>query len=143
MGEEWAFSRYSSTNELWAEGNRIAKDVLLLDDHQVYSGAPRSLRDRLAPYCCYATVILYGPLVEGVISGITTQYNQISVLKAKVPAEILWSISPMKSGGEGSGAIIRVAGKETEVVKKWLGQALGGLEETIGIDVYRRAFSAV
>ncbi|KAF8078749.1 UreD urease accessory protein-domain-containing protein [Lyophyllum atratum] len=139
MGEEWAFSRYYSANEVWAEGKRIAKDVMLLDD-QVDSTAKvplRDLGDRLAPYSCYATVILYGPLVQGTIQHLAAQYDQIAIFRTKGPAELVWSLSPMTSG---NGAIVRVAGKETESVKTWLGQALIGLQQTVGIDVYRRAF---
>jgi urease accessory protein len=143
MGEEWAFSRYYSANEVWVDGKRIAKDVMLLEDKEVYSKAPRALGDRLAPYSCYAMVILYGPLVQAVIGGMITQYDQISVFKAKTPPEMLWSLSPMILETGASWAVIRVAGKETEVVKRWLGQALGELQHMIGIDVYRRAFSAM
>ncbi|KAF9462112.1 UreD-domain-containing protein [Collybia nuda] len=143
LGEEWSFSKYYSANEIWTDGKRVAKDVMVLVDDEVDPGAklpPRSLRDKLAPYSCYAMVMLYGPLVQGAIRDMTAQYDQISVLKSKVPAEMLWSLSPMTLG-EGGGAIIRVAGSETEVVKKWLEQALLGLQETIGTDVFRRAFA--
>ena len=142
MGEKWAFSRYYSANEVWADGRRIANDVMLLEDKEAYSQAPGALGDRLAPYSCYAMVILYGPLVQSVIAGMIAQYDQISVLKAKSPLEMLWSLTPMISGGT-SWAVARVAGKETEVVKRWLGQALRELQPIIGIDVYRRAFSVV
>jgi urease accessory protein len=142
-GEDWAFSQYYSANEVWADGKRIAKDVMLLEDTEVYSPAPRTLGDRLAPYSCYAMVILYGPLVQAVISGMIAQYDRISVLKAKTPPEMLWSLSPMDPEGGTRWAVIRVAGKETEVVKRWLGQALEELQHIIGIDVYRRAFSAM
>ncbi|KAF8230675.1 UreD-domain-containing protein [Tricholoma matsutake] len=142
MGEDWAFSRYYSVNEVWAGGKRIAKDIVLLEDKEVYSRVPRTLGNRLAPYSCYAMVILYGPLVQAVIGAMVAQYDRISVLKAKGPPEMLWSLTPMVSE-EGDWAVIRVAGKETEMVKKWLGQALGELQPIIGVDMYRRAFSAM
>lgn len=141
-GEDWAFSRYYSANEIWADGKRIAKDVMLLEDKEVYPPAPRTLRDRLTPYSCYAMLILYGPLVQAIIEGMIAQYDRISVLKARAPPDMLWSLSPMTSG-EASWAIVRVAGKETEEVKRWISQALGELQHIIGIDVYRRAFSAM
>lgn len=139
MGEDWAFTRYYSANEVWVDGKRVAKDVMLLETTQTDPGpiSPRSIRDRLAPYSCYAMVILCGPLVQDTIHNLASQYDHISVFKTKVPAEMIWSFSPMTLGG---GWIVRVAGKETEVVKKWLGQALLGIQETIGTDVYRRAF---
>ncbi|KAG5636352.1 hypothetical protein H0H81_008348 [Sphagnurus paluster] len=138
MGEEWVFSRYHSTNELWAEGRRVAKDVMLLDEQVNLTSnlPPRYMADRLAPYSCYAMVILYGPLVQYTIRHLSTQYDQISIFKTKAPAEMIWSLSPLA----GQGAIIRVAGKETEVVKTWLKQSLVDLQEAVGNDVYRIAF---
>ncbi|KAG5647615.1 hypothetical protein DXG03_008968 [Asterophora parasitica] len=141
MGEEWAFSRYYSANEVWLEGKRIAKDVVLLDkefqDRSPSKVPPRCMADRLAPYSCYAMVIMCGPAAQNIVRHLETQYDQISVFKTRTPAEMLWSLSPMTAG---KGAILRVAGKETEPVKRWLGQALAGLEETCGAEVYRRAF---
>ena len=31
-GEDWAFSRYYSANEITVNGKEVAKDILLLDD---------------------------------------------------------------------------------------------------------------
>ena len=139
MGEEWAFSRYYSANEVWVDGKRIANDVMLLEDREDYS---RALRDRLAPYSCYAMVILCGPLVQAVIDGMIAQHSRISVLRAKIPPDMLWSLSPSVSEGM-RWAVVRVAAKETEVVKRWLGQALQELQYIVGIDVYRKAFSTL
>jgi urease accessory protein len=143
MGEDWAFSRYYSANEIWVDGRRIAKDVMLLEDKEVYPQAPRSLGERLAPYSCYAMVMLCGPLVQGVISEMIAQYDRISVLKTKSPPEMLWSLSPMVSEGGTRWAVVRAAGKETEMIKRWLGGTLAELQQVMGIDVYRRAFSAM
>ncbi|KAG6862419.1 hypothetical protein C0995_011859 [Termitomyces sp. Mi166 len=144
MGEEWAFSRYHSANEVWVEGKRVAKDVMLLDEEQLQvdstnaSEVPfRTMHDRLAPYSCYAMVILYGPLVERTIQHLTALYDQISIFKTKTPGDMLWSLSPMTSD---SGAIVRVAGKETETVKRWLGQSLQELQDAVGREVYQKAF---
>ncbi len=30
-GEEWAFERYRSVNEIWIHGRRVARDVMLLE----------------------------------------------------------------------------------------------------------------
>jgi urease accessory protein len=140
LGEEWVFSRYYSANEVWVNGERIAKDVLLLEDQQM-DAKPlplRSLKESLAPYSCYATLILYGPEVAGTIHDISAQYNIISVFKTGDPSELIWSLSPIS---EGVGCVVRVAGKETENVKRWLGKMLRGLEGVIGIDIFRKAFT--
>ncbi|KAG6851217.1 hypothetical protein H0H93_015227 [Arthromyces matolae] len=139
MGEEWAFSRYYSANEVWVEGKRVAKDVMLLDHTEEGIGeAPsRKMSDRLKPYSCYAMVILCGPIAETTIEHLNVLYDQITIFKAKAPADMLWSLSLMTSG---PGAIIRVAGKETETVKRWLAQELVQLQAVVGRDVYEKAF---
>ncbi|KAF7320304.1 Ribosomal-L2-C domain-containing protein [Mycena kentingensis (nom. inval.)] len=55
-GEEWAFARYFSVNEIVLEGRRVAKDVLSLEGEGMD-------KLRAAPYGCYATVFLVGPKV--------------------------------------------------------------------------------
>lgn len=139
LGEDWVFSRYYSVNEVWVDGKRIAKDVLLLEDSIQDTGPlpQRRLGDRLAPYSCYATLILYGPLVQNVIRDINAAYETISVFKMNTPSDLIWSVSAIS---EEKGSIVRVAGKDTELVKLWLGNALKKLEDVVGIDIYRRAF---
>lgn len=139
MGEEWAFSRYYSSNEILHDGKRVAKDVMLLEDYdQGKDIPPRSLRDRLKPYSCYAMLFLYGPLLQSIVTEITNQYNQITVFKTRTPAGLIWSLSPTDSSKQA--VVIRVAGLETEIVKGWLRESLSGLEKIIGRDAYRRAF---
>lgn len=139
LGEEWVFSRYYSVNEVWVNGKKIAKDVLLLEDpiEDTKTLPQRRLSDRLAPYSCYATLILYGPLVQNIVRDINTEYERISVFKTNAPLDLIWSVSPIS---EGNGCVVRVAGTDTEGVKTWLGDALRKLEDIISIDVYRRAF---
>lgn len=104
------------------------------DSHLTHQSLARSL----APYSCYATVIIYGPLVQDVVQRLSEAYSAITVFKQLAPPSLLWSFSPICAG---QGCIIRVAARETEDVKHWLGEALRDLEKTVGIDVYRRAFS--
>lgn len=137
-GENWVFSRYFSGNEVWVDGKVVAKDVMLLEEHSLDAQLPkRSLADRLAPYSCYAMLILYGPLAQAAIDCMTAQYDLISILKSRSPAEMVWSLSPICPGG----AVVRIAGNETEVVKKWLGTALEGIASVVGVDAYRRMFA--
>ena len=142
-GEEWAFSRYYSVNDIWYNGKRVAKDVTLLDNHHHDSDdvriPNRPLQKKLQPYSCYAMLFLYGPRVHHIIAELFSQYDKISIYKSKVPSQLIWSISPIDSTGQG--VVIRVGGVETETVKSWLKQALSGIEHIIGKDAYRRIFS--
>lgn len=71
-------------------------------------------------------------------------------MQAAKPDALLWSMSPLSipspssdttdGGGNGTGAIVRVMGMETELVREWLKEALKPLEDEIGADAYRTAF---
>ena len=154
-GEEWAFARYYSANEVFVDGVRTARDVVLLDGGDggsaTGSSAPRddggsgtrglprrTLADRMGPYACYATLLLYGPLVQGVVKELEERMEKTSVFRVREPLDVLWSMSGVH--GEASGRVVRVAGKETEDVKKWLSDALRGLIDVIGGEVYSKAF---
>jgi urease accessory protein len=140
LGEKWVFSRYYSANEIWVGGKRAAKDATLLEDTELDVGPlpQRTLSDKLSPYSCYATVILYGPLVLKAICEITARYEAIVVFKTHSPATLIWSLSLI---AEGKGCVVRIAGEETEVVRVWLGDMLQRLQDLIGVDVFRRAFA--
>jgi len=139
-GEEWAFSRYYSVNDIWYNGKRVAKDVTLLDNHNHDVRIPkRPLQNKLQPYSCYAMLFLYGPRVHHIIADLVSQYDKISILKSKVPSQLIWSTSPIDSTGRG--VVVRVGGDETETVKAWLKQTLSGIEHIIGKDAYGRIFS--
>ncbi|KAJ6604527.1 UreD urease accessory protein-domain-containing protein, partial [Mycena vulgaris] len=134
-GEEWVFSRYYSVNEILIDGKRVAKDVMLLENEDAAPGLPaRTLANKLDPYACYATLILCGPQVQGVISALAEEYGRISVFKTAAPARLLWSLSTFGDNG----AVVRVAGMETEIVRRWVGDGLRAME--VGRDEVRRGF---
>ncbi|KAJ7654950.1 UreD urease accessory protein-domain-containing protein [Mycena polygramma] len=138
-GEEWVFSRYYSVNEIVVDGKRVAKDVMLLENADETPGSlpVRTLASKLAPYGCYATLLLYGPQVQGAISALTEEYGRISVFKAGGPAGLLWSLSTFGNGG----AVVRIAGKETEEVRRWIGRAVEGMAMVVGREALKRAFA--
>lgn len=146
LGEEWKFWRYYSVNDLWVNGHRIAKDVMLLEQkggetHDSRWGCAlpeRSLADRLAPYSCYATVILYGPAMCETLHNVFQRYEKITVFKQAFPAQLLWSFSWV--GPQREGGVIRVAAIETESVRNFLKESLHGVKCLVGIDTYRKAF---
>ncbi|KAF9244580.1 UreD urease accessory protein-domain-containing protein [Melanogaster broomeanus] len=144
LGEEWAFSRYYSVNEVFLDGRRITRDVTLLEDPSSQTqlpsgmqGTSRTLSERLKPYSCYATLILCGPLAQEVTAQLSKQYQSISIFKTTLPARMIWALSPVE---EGRTYVVRAAGVETEDVKSWLRESLRGFEDAIGIDTYRKVF---
>lgn len=139
-GEHWDFTRYYSLNEVWIDGVRVARDALVLEepeDNAVKSLPRRTLADTLAPYSCFATVLMIGPMTQTIIQQLYARFERITMFKTSVRPSLLWSVSLLC---DGKGGILRVAGTETEDVRLWLGDALRDLEEIVGIDIYRRAF---
>jgi len=158
LGEEWAFRRYFSLNEVRIIEDRglgtqgassdddgdydmcIAKDVMLLE-HQLPNAhsplPPRSLADKMSPYSCYAMAVLYGPALQGTLAEIAEAYEKISVFKQPSVPDLIWSFSPIR---DGKGGIVRVAGVDTESVRNWLKDIFQKLEDMIGIDTYCKAF---
>jgi urease accessory protein len=149
-GEEWAFAKYYSVNEVFVDGVRTARDVVLLEGPggtQSEEGSRvrasvllprRTLADRMRPYACYATLLLYGPLLEGVVRSLEDRMQKMTVFQVREPLDVLWSLSGVH--GNTGGRVVRVAGKGTEEVKRWLCDALRGLVDVIGAEVYSRTF---
>lgn len=165
--EEWAFERYRSCNEIWIGGRRVARDVMLLEQHAHTTFTsppppsaefesneqrpplalpPRTLRSRLAPYACYATLFLVGPLAAPIITSLSAQFAAIQQMQIATPDRLLWALSPLRvptetpTAGGNQGAVVRVMGMETELVREWLKAALRPLKDSIGTDAYRTAF---
>ena len=139
-GEQWDFERYRSVNEIWLGKRRIARDIMLLEQPSP-TALPiplpeRPLKDRLAPYACYATLFLFGPLVQPCIASLRPAYDAISQMQAPQPAPLIWSLTSLQGG-----VVLRVAGKETELVRNWLRGALSGMKDVIGVDAYNTAFT--
>lgn len=138
IGEEWVFERYYSLNEVFVDGRRVARDATLLEDKPLEPTdlTQRTLKEKMAPYACYASVLLFGPLTALTREQLWAAYEATTVFKQAARPNLLWSFSPLC---EGAGAVVRVAALETEDVRNWLGAALRGLEGVIGADIYKKA----
>lgn len=140
LGEDWDFWRYYSSNDVRVEGVCVAKDVMLLE-HQDPAAHhplnPRSLKDKLGPYACYATAILYGPALQVTMARIAEKYGKITVFKQRVIPDLVWSWSPIQAG---KGGVVRVAGMDSESVRYWFRDMLSPLRDVVGVDTYQKAF---
>jgi len=134
-GEEWQFSRYYSVNEVWLNSRRIVRDALLLPDEDTDIPHKKSLNERMGGYHCYAMLVISGEKVKNLLDRFTDLYRRVSVYQQNNPDSLIWSLSMIESG-----CVVRVAGKETELVKNWLREQLRGLEDIVGSDVYSKAF---
>ncbi|KAI5475355.1 urease accessory protein [Pseudohyphozyma bogoriensis] len=140
-GEEWQFKRYRSENEIWIDGRRVAKDVLLLEDtHEKGEATETSYAPRVAPYSCYATLLLFGPSTKPLLQHLERTFSSITQYNQSNPYSLLWSFSELEKG---EGGIARCAGVSTEAVREWVVQVLqdGGIETMIGEDLWKNAFS--
>ncbi|KAH7104616.1 UreD-domain-containing protein [Auriculariales sp. MPI-PUGE-AT-0066] len=134
-GEEWDFRRYCSLNELWVDGRRVARDTLLLE---ATAADERNLRQRLKPYGCYATLLLLGPQVQPCIDALAEEYMNISQMRIARPSDLLWSFSVVDP--QSGATVVRIAGIETESVRRWIRQRLQNLDHVIGYDALDMAF---
>jgi urease accessory protein len=135
-GEDWAFKRYCSVNEIWVGKQRIARDSLVLEQP--------NLKDRMASYSCFAMLLLYGREISQISEAIEASYAKIVVhANTRPPESILWSLSVLPvplSSPPSNFSIVRIAGVETESVRNWIGMALRSLESLVGVDLYRKTF---
>ncbi|GAA5894224.1 hypothetical protein JCM5296_004688 [Sporobolomyces johnsonii] len=149
-GEAWQFERYRSENEIWLAGERIAKDALLLEDENAPSSSPSTTHGqgpttylaRVAPYSCYATLFLFGPACASLLAHVQAAFSVLTQYKQNRPYSLVWSFSPLE-GHPGGGGVARCAGDSTEAVREWVTQLLGegGIEELVGRDLWKTAFS--
>lgn len=155
--EFWLFYLYHSRNEVRVGDTVVARDVQWLeqdlpDDLKNYYS---DLGRRCAPYACYATLILYGPECEAICGTLAAEFAQIQQGQplrggSQELPELLWSFSGLRTepaaGGAAAstaplpGAVVRIAARETEMIKAWLHRRLGHLRTLIGYDMYSMCF---
>jgi len=138
-GEAWEFANYRSENSIRLGPKLIAQDVLWLKNDPIMG----SIRSRVEPYQCYATLLLFGPIARTIIDRFEIEWDdirQISLARKpnQEPKDILWSFSSLLGG---KGAIVRCAGLEIETVRTWLKYRLKSLDEVLGRDLYRNAWA--
>jgi len=139
-GEEWQFDRYRSVKEIRIGDRPVACDVLLLDQKEApFNSESRNalLSISLAPYSCYATIIMFGTATRAIVDSLRMRYDSLTQMQHRTPEPLIWSLSPLE---DGEGCIVRVAATETDAVRQWLRDALRGLESQIGLDAYSKAF---
>lgn len=147
QGEEWTFSRYRSENVvvLDSESKVLANDVLLLEHTHPAPTTPSpdcttSYHHRVAPYHCYATLLLFGPSTSALLATLAASFARITQYPQSNPYELVWSFSALHHGSAG---IARCAGRSTEAVREWVREVLaaGGIVDVVGHDLWQNAFN--
>ncbi len=126
FGERWAFSRFHSRNTIDVDGQTVTQDAILLDPGDGPLDAPH----RLGDFDCIATIMLLGPVLQG---GVATLLTDLSRQPVAQRSAMLYSISPLANG-----AILRIAGKSTQIVAGFLRDKLHFMNSLLGQDPWSR-----
>ena len=111
-GERWSFNRYASRNEVFCASRRALLDAIDLDART----APLTNRFGVGGFNCFATVLLFGPVVSPFAGELLARIASEPIARG---ATLLVSASPLADG-----ALLRVAGMSIEEVGHALYQNL-------------------
>jgi urease accessory protein len=125
-GERWAFTRFHSRNELFVERERIFVDSLLLDP----ADGPLEEPHRMGRFNCLALVVLTGELVRSAAARILDAIARRPIVRG---ASLICSASPLADG-----ALLRIAGEQTEAVGLEIQGHLAFLRDLLGDDPWTR-----
>lgn len=146
--EEWEFALYASLNEI----THATSSIPLMREKTTLRPAG-GLQARMRPYQTYATLLIHGPLFAPLIAHLAarTVDPAETQFQASRPAPLVWSFSNLERTAEvaragrevvGPGGIVRVAGMETEAVKRWIEGVLvkGQVRDLVGDALWSRIF---
>ncbi|CAG8463307.1 7199_t:CDS:1 [Ambispora leptoticha] len=169
-GEKWEFLRYESGVDILMEEKLVFRDVVSLVQHHPNPNQNQTtvssfdeithnlIKDRLEPYQCYATCVIYGPRVRQLMRHVLEEFDLIVVHKSTRMPELIWSASVLSSNSSTtsvnqsngnsndgdkenhlSGLVVKVAGTTTEMVRNFLCTVvLKGLDDIVGDDLFTR-----
>jgi urease accessory protein len=125
-GEQWAFARLQSCNEIFLGGTRILLDSLLLDSAQ---DPLRTARQR-GRFQCLALVAVIGP---GLAAQAAAILADIAAQPVAVRAPLVVSASPLAHG-----VLLRLAGEQVEEVGREIQRLLGFVASLLQDDPWSR-----
>lgn len=139
-GENWNFWRYTSKNEVWlSPPNEAGKKRLLLRDNILLEDgtATGSFAGRMDQMGAYGTLILYGPLLEGLGKFFMQEFEAMPRIGARnwddeveeheelsprkrreaqeKRNEVLWTAAQIRGF-----VLVKLGAREVEGVKRWL-----------------------
>lgn len=133
----------SADSEISEEGVRNDDDEEEEEEEgeeNVREGRTTSYLPRVAPYSCYATLLIHGPALLPLLQHLTSLYASISHYPQSAPYSLLWSFSRLEQTKEGTpqAGILRIAGATTEEVREFIKNVLeeGDISELLGRDLW-------
>ncbi|KAJ3216099.1 hypothetical protein HK099_006013 [Clydaea vesicula] len=141
-GEVWKFEKYCSLNQLFLLKDGDCKDKicifndcwLLEDEHKGINSGETSYSDRVKPYQCYGTLILYGAKLD-VLKQNILKLNADNIITGKALnlPPLIFSSSTFSND---NGLVVRVAALETILLKNFILNCLDGLQKLIGKNIF-------
>jgi urease accessory protein len=125
-GEQWAFHRYQSRNQVFVAGERRVIDSLRLDPAE----GPLASGSRAGRYHCLAMLLLLGPSLAKAAEVLLAD---IGAREVPCRAALAASVSPVADG-----ALLRVAGATVESVRHELHRHLAFLPALLGDEPWER-----
>jgi urease accessory protein len=124
--ERWAFEHFQSRNDVFLDGRRIFVDSLVLNSNDGSIESPH----RTGRFNCFAMMLLVGEQLQKATSELMAEVSSHPVERN---GALLCSASPNQWG-----AVLRVAGEDTESVSRELKHHLKFLTEFLGDDPWAR-----
>ncbi len=125
-GERWAFSRFSSRNDVFLAGERIYLDSILLDP----SSGPLDSPMRAGRFNCFATLLMVGESCDAAAEQLLK-----NILARPVQKKSPLVVSASSTRG---GAVLRVAGEQVEEVGREIHGHLASVPKLLGDDPWAR-----
>jgi urease accessory protein len=125
-GERWAFASYSSRIDARVASKLIFRDAVRLDQ----ADGPIADEHRMGSCDCFGVVLLLGARAAVGCADMLAWANAQPVHHDQ---KIVFTASPIPGG-----AVIRVAGSETEAVGRWIRRRLASVADVLGADPWSR-----
>jgi urease accessory protein len=125
-GERWAFNSFQSRNEVFVDGERVFLDSLLLDPADGEISGPH----RMGRFNCLALMLLIGAPLRTTAEAMVQEISSQPVTKRAATVSSASMIA--------EGAVVRVAGEDTESVGRELHRHLAFIGALLGDDPWER-----
>jgi urease accessory protein len=125
-GERWAMQHYANRSEILVEGDCVFRDSLELDPADGEIGGAQ----RMGLVDCFATAVFVGPAIAEYGKAVVAAVQKQPIAPGNA---LLLGASELPAA-----SVLRVAGKSTEAVGRWLRTRLAFVPALLGFDPWNR-----